>query len=107
MIAPSAQQLVEGNGATLFCNGTGNPWPNMSWTKQGNNTVLSSSETLILANVTGEDNRAVYKCKLQNNLGSAEANTTITVLCECWFNYCLNSCQISRAFIGQEPLSLI
>ena len=29
-----------------------------------------------------EDNGAVYKCKVQNNLGSAEANASITVLCE-------------------------
>ena len=44
--------------------------------------MLSSSETLNLTRLTSEDNGAVYKCKVENNLGSAEANATVTVLCE-------------------------
>ena len=80
--APLSQQIVEGNVVTLFCNATGNPQPNITWTKRGNNIVLSSSETLILTNLTKGDNEAVYKCKVQNNLGSDEATAVITVLCE-------------------------
>ena len=79
---PLPQEVVESNGATLFCNATGNPQPNITWTKQGNNTVLSSSETLTLTNLTRGDNGAVYICKAQNNVGSQEATATITVLCE-------------------------
>ena len=81
--APSAQQVTEGNGATLFCNATANPPPSTAWTKQGSNTVLSSSETLSLTNLMRGDNGAVYKCKVENNLGSAEAYATIIVLCKC------------------------
>ena len=80
--APTSQQAVEGNGATLFCNATCNPQPNITWTKQGNNSVLSSSETLTLTNLRRGDNGTGYICKVQNSLGSDEATTTITVLCE-------------------------
>jgi len=83
--ARSSQQVVEGSGVTLSCNATGNPPPSINWTKQGNSTVLSSSETLTLTNLMRGDDGAVYKCKVKNNLGSAEATATITVLCE----YCV------------------
>ena len=79
---PLPQQAVKSNGATLFCNATGNPQPSIAWTKQGSNTVLSLSETLTLSDLMRRDDEAVYKCKVQNNVGSAEANATITVLCE-------------------------
>ena len=81
--APSAQQVVEGNGVILFCNGTGNPEPNVTWTKHRNNSVLSTSETLNLTKITSEDNGVGYKCKVENVVGSTEANARITVLCKC------------------------
>ena len=82
MSAPSSQQVVEGNGAFLFCNFTGNPQPNITWTRQGNNTVLSTSETLNITGLMRQDNGVVYICKAENNLGSANASATITVFCE-------------------------
>ena len=81
--APSAQQVVEGFGVILFCNATGNPQPNITWTKHGNNSVLSTSDTLNLTRLMRGDNGAVYKCKMENVVGSAETNTRITVLCKC------------------------
>ena len=81
--APLSQQVVEGNGVILFCNATGNPQPNITWTKDGNNSVLSTSESLNLTRLTSEDNGAVYKCKVENVIGSTEGNARITVLCKC------------------------
>ena len=81
--APSAQQVVEGNGVILFCNATGNPQPNITWTKHRNNSVISTSESLNLTRLMRGDNGAVYKCKVENVVGSAETSARITVLCKC------------------------
>ena len=80
--APSASQVVEGSGAILFCNATGNPQPNITWTKQGNNSELSTSETLNLTNLMRKDDGSVYKCTATNYIGSTEATTKVTVWCE-------------------------
>ena len=66
----------------LFCNASGNPQPDITWTKEGESSVLSSSETVKLTNLSSEDNGAVYICKVNNSLGVDEANATITVFCE-------------------------
>ena len=66
----------------LFCNASGNPQPDITWTKEGERSVLSTSETLELTNLRSKDNGQVYICKLNNSLGFDEANATITVLCE-------------------------
>ena len=80
--APSAYQVIEGNGASLFCNATGNPQPNITWTKQGNNSKLSTTETLNLTKLMREDDGSVYKCTVMNEVGSTEATTAVTVFCE-------------------------
>ena len=80
--APSAYQVIEGNGVILFCNATGNPQPNITWTKQGNNSKLSTSETLNLTKLMREDDGSVYKCTVINEVGSAEATSPVTVFCK-------------------------
>ena len=80
---PSPQQdLYEGSGTVLFCNATGNPQPNINWTKQGNDSVLSTLQTLNLTVLMGVDDGAVYKCKVQNYLGHMETTVMISVLCK-------------------------
>lgn len=79
--APSSQQVVEGNGAILFCNATGYPDPNITWTKQGNEIVLSMLEVLNLTSLMREDNGTVYTCIVQNYLGTVKASAMVTVFC--------------------------
>ena len=83
---PSSRQVVEGNGAILFCNATGNPEPNITWSKRGNNTVLSAFEILNLTNLMRGDNGAEYKCRVENYLASVEASAVVTVFCEYFSN---------------------
>ena len=66
----------------LFCNASGNPQPDITWTIEGERSVQSTSETLKLTNLSSKDNGQVYICKVNNSLGFDEANATITVLCE-------------------------
>ena len=80
--APSSQQVVEGNGAIMFCNATGYPEPNITWTKQGNEIVLSTLQVLNLTSLMREDNGAVYTCIVQNYLGTVKASAMVTVFCE-------------------------
>ena len=74
--------VVEGSGIFLFCNATGNPQPNITWTKQGNKSILSTSKILNLTKLMREDDGSVYTCTVRNEVGSVKASTTITVLCE-------------------------
>ena len=81
-VTPSSTTIIEGNDVILFCNATGNPEPNVTWTRAGDNITLSASEILRLKNLTRLDNGAVYKCSLMNYIGSAEASAVITVYCK-------------------------
>ena len=80
--ASSAYQVVEGSGLILFCNATGNPKPNITWTKQGNNSELSTSERLTITNVLREDDQSVYRCIAANSLGLTQVTPKVTVLCK-------------------------
>lgn len=80
--APSAYQVVEGSGLILFCNATGNPKPNITWTKQGNSSELSTSETLTLSKLTREDDGSVFECTAQNYITSVKAMVALNVWCE-------------------------
>ena len=80
--APSNYTALEGSDLTLFCKATGNPQPDITWTKIGDITLLSTSETLNLTNLRGEDNGAVYNCEVNNSLGFDTVSASITVMCE-------------------------
>lgn len=60
--APSAYQVKEGNELILFCNATGNPKPDITWTKRGKSCELPTSETLTLTELTREKDQSIYEC---------------------------------------------
>ena len=86
--APSAFQVVEGSGLILFCNASGTPKPNITWTKQRNSSELSTSETLTLPKLTREDDGSVFECTAANYVGLAQVTAQVTVLCKFYINYC-------------------
>ncbi|XP_015748632.1 PREDICTED: leucine-rich repeats and immunoglobulin-like domains protein 1 [Acropora digitifera] len=79
MLKPLSQDIIEGNDVRLLCNASGNPQPKITWTRQGNSDVLSSSETLLLRNLVSEDDGSVYTCRVENYLGLKQASVTITM----------------------------
>ena len=81
------QYVVKGNNATLICNFTGQPIPEVIWRRNG--SVIRNKETvkysipdkglLKVVNTTEED-AGIYKCTATNNRGSDERDITLTVL---------------------------
>ncbi|EDO30350.1 predicted protein, partial [Nematostella vectensis] len=56
----------------LSCSATGNPTPNVTWTRSGGADVLGTGETLTISDVKISDG-GCYVCTAYNNIGS-EAN---------------------------------
>ena len=75
---------VEGNSVTLYCNATGNPTPNITWTKDGSTTVLYQGESFIVNNITRQQ-AGGYICAAWNGIGSKD-NATVAVNVHCKFN---------------------
>ena len=92
VVAPFNTTTVEGRSAILFCNATGSPKPNVTWSKGGSNTTVSSSEELILDNITRSHSGTKYKCIITNYLGSVEASAIVTV-------YCKYKCMYSKEIV--------
>ena len=80
--APVHQVVVEGSNLTLHCNATGNPTPNITWTKDGSSTVLYQGETYSIVNIQRQA-AGDYKCTAWNGVGEQNNSTaTIAVHCE-------------------------
>ena len=80
--APVDQVVLEGSNLSLHCNATGNPRPNITWTKDGSSTVLHQGETYSFVNIQRQA-AGDYKCTAWNGVGTQKNNTgTVTVHCE-------------------------
>ena len=75
---------MEGQNVTLHCNATGNPAPNITWTKDGNAVVLYQGETYTIYNIQREA-AGGYTCTAWNGVDE-QTNTTasITVYFKLW-----------------------
>ena len=81
-VSPSDVTIVEGDNVTLHCNATGNPAPNVTWTKDGNLTVLYHGETYRIANIQREG-AGDYTCKAWNEVGEpSNATAAVTIHCK-------------------------
>ena len=73
---------MEGQNITLHCNATGNPAPNITWTKDGNSVVLYQGETYTIYNIQREG-AGDYTCTAWNGVDKQTNTTTsITVYCK-------------------------
>ena len=76
---------MEGNSLTLHCNATGNPTPNITWTKDGNATVLYQGETYSIVNIQRQA-AGDYTCTACNGLGEKK-NATAAVIVHCELSF--------------------
>lgn len=79
--APVDQVVLESSNLTLHCNATGNPKPNITWTKDGSSTVLYQGETYSIVNIQRQA-AGDYKCTARNGVG-AQKNVTASVTVHC------------------------
>lgn len=71
---------------TLSCKADGEPTPTISWKKEGNNTILPSTDgKLIFTNLKPRD-KGKYMCIAHNSEGNATA--TADLMLHCKYLYC-------------------
>ena len=64
----------------LYCNSTGNPPPNITWTKDGWFHPMAIWGKLLLINVTGKSVEGTYRCNASNGVREqASATIKLTV----------------------------
>jgi len=77
---PVDQVVWVGEPVTLFCNATGNPAPNISYTAVGENGTVGNDKTLVI-NSSSVAYVKTYTCTADNGVQPpAAGNATVTVL---------------------------
>ncbi|XP_031568089.1 hemicentin-2-like [Actinia tenebrosa] len=69
-VHPRTIKLKEGAVATLKCDATGNPYPNIIWQKEGVSGILSTSNVLVI-NGTRRSDTGNYICRAYNGIGTS------------------------------------
>ena len=73
---------MEGTNVTLNCFASGNPLPNVAWIRGSNNSVITNSRTLLLADIKRTES-GLFHCLAWNGVGAnATTNVNVDVLCE-------------------------
>ena len=72
-----------GSNLTLTCNASGDPLPEVAWSKEGQSLKLFNvtGPVLHLVNVTREDVGS-YKCTAKNKVGEAFRRAAVNVECK-------------------------
>jgi len=79
---PKDQTVLETAVAIFFCNATGNPAPNITWTKDG--MAVGKGDTLSF--VTNRNKSGEYWCSADNGLDlPVNASAKLVVQCEYQF----------------------
>ena len=101
-ITPSKLTVNESNTAALFCSVTGNPAPQVSWSRVNgsllsNRTKVTPDGLLQIGNARLDD-AARYKCTAQNILGKDENIANIVVQSRCFQYFFASYIFYIRAF---------
>ena len=74
--------VIEGYDATLHCNATGNPLPNITWIQQDTKDVLGTTKQLTLTAVN-RNKTGTFQCIAWNGIGNNSTRTcTLDVFCK-------------------------
>ena len=92
MTSHSANKTVnEGSDLTLFCNATGKPAPNITWTRVSEDEVLFVGNPWHIVNINRTYSRT-YRCIADNGVpSSVNSAISVNVLCEYTLYYQLSS----------------
>ena len=76
-------EVRAGQNLTLTCNASGDPLPEVTWSKEGQTLTLFNvtGSVLHLVNVTREDVGS-YKCTAKNKVGEASRPAAVNVACK-------------------------
>ena len=85
------QTVNEGSNLTLFCNATGQPTPNITWTRVSDDEVLFVGNPWYIVNIN-RTYSGTYHCVADNGVPSPVNSTiSINVLCEYTLYYQLHA----------------
>jgi len=80
---PTNKTVNESSDLQLFCNATGNPSPNITWSKVAVPPVQLSLDKVLRVKNTNKTDSGVYQCRASNGIGSdAFASSVVTVRCK-------------------------
>ena len=78
---PVDQTIKEGDKIAFHCNATGNPVPNITWTKDG--VTVGKGDTLSL--VSSRNDTGEYQCSADNGI-DANITTSVSLDVQCKLN---------------------
>ena len=73
--------VTEGDNATLYCNATGYPVPNIAWINASSGNIDSPTKTLLITAITRGE-RGNYICHASNEIGNDTQTCEIDVYCK-------------------------
>ena len=93
------QTVVEGSNLNLFCNATGKPAPNITWTRVSDDKVLFVGNPWHIADIN-RTYSGTYHCVADNGVSSPVNSTvSVNVLCEYTSYYQLHAPLILIYFV--------